>query len=91
MRFIKASILSEIRDYNNRLILREYRIIPLELGIRKFRQNYLKYLIWANSENISRLKASMNLFIDATFHQPKEFYKLFEEIMFRYSRTEKKI
>lgn len=76
MRFTKASILSEIRDYNNRLILREYRVIPLELGNRKLRQNYLEYVIWANSENILRLKVSKNLFIDGTFHHPKEFYQL---------------
>ena len=34
----------------------------------------MEYLIWANSENI--LKVSKNLFIDATFHHPKEFYQL---------------
>ena len=76
MRFTKASILSEIKDYNNRLILREYRIIPLEFGNRKLRKNHLEYVIWANSENILRLKVSKNLFIDATFHHPKEFYQL---------------
>ena len=76
MRFTKASILSEIKDYNNRLILREYRIIPLEFGNRKLRKNHLEYVIWANSENILRLKVSKNLFIDDTFHHTKEFYQL---------------
>ena len=74
-RFKKESILYDTKDYENRLILREYRIIPQESKSNN-KNNFLEYIIWGNSENIMRLKASKNLFIDGTFHHPPDFYQM---------------
>ena len=59
----------------NRLLLREYRNINLEININT-KHKILEYIIWGNGENIMRLKVSKNLFIDATFHHPPEFQQL---------------
>lgn len=75
IRFIKSVALKEIKDYENRLILREYRNIPLENN-SKIKISSLEYIIWANSENLKRIKVSKNLFVDGTFHHPPEFYQL---------------
>ena len=48
-RFFKASTSSVATDYNKRTLLREFRIISPELGNKKFRYNYLEYVIWDNS------------------------------------------
>ena len=63
------------KDYENRLIFREYRIIPQENEFNN-KNNLLEYIIWGNIENIMRLKASKNLFIDGTFHHPPDFYQM---------------
>ena len=65
-RFKKECIMYDTKDYDNRLILREYRIIPLE-SESKSTNKFLEYIIWGNSENIMRLKASKHIFIDVTF------------------------
>ena len=36
----------------------------------------LDYIIWANNENISRIRISNVLFLDGTFHHPKEYKQL---------------
>ena len=74
-RFKKECILYDTKDYDNRLILREYRIIPLE-SESKSTNKYLEYIFWGNSENIMRLKASKHIFIDGTFHHPPDFYQM---------------
>ena len=74
-RFKKECIMYETRDYENRLILRDYRLIPLENEDNK-KLNYLEYIIWGNAENIMRIKATKNLFIDGTFHHPPGFYQM---------------
>ena len=65
----------ETRDYENRLILRDYRLIPLENANNK-NLNYLEYIIWGNAENIMRIKATKNLFVDGTFHHPPGYYQM---------------
>ena len=67
IRFTKSVALKEIKDYENRLILREYRNIPLENNSKK-KISSLEYIIWANTENLRRIKVSKNLFVDGTFH-----------------------
>ena len=74
-RFKKECILYDTKDYDNRLILREYRIIPLE-SESKSTNKFLEYIIWGNSENILRLKESKHIFIDGTFHHPPDFYQM---------------
>ena len=74
-RFKKEIILYDTKDYENRLILREYRIIPQESKSNN-KNNFLEYIIWGNYENIMILKASKNLFIDGTFHHPPDFYQM---------------
>ena len=65
----------DTRDYENRLILRDFRFIPLE-NDNKSKINSLEYIIWGNAENIMRLKVTKNLFIDGTFHHPPGYYQL---------------
>ena len=64
-----------MKDNENRLILREYRLIPNEESTRE-KQMYHEYIIWGNAENIMRIKASKNIFLDSTFHHPPNFYQL---------------
>ena len=66
-RFKKECVFYDTKDYENRLILREFRLIPIETD-NKEKNKYLEYIIWGNSENIIRLKVSKNIFIDGTFH-----------------------
>ena len=68
-RFKKECVFYDTKDYENLLILREFRLIPIETD-NKEKNKYLEYIIWGNSENIMRLKVSKNLFIDGTFHHP---------------------
>ena len=49
--------------------------------MREFRSLYnktekLEYIIWANEENLRRIRLSHYLFIDGTFHHPIEFKQL---------------
>ena len=74
-RFKKECIIYDTRDYENRLILRDFRFIPLE-NDSKSKINSLEYIIWGNAENIMRLKVTKNLFIDGTFHHPPGYYQL---------------
>ena len=74
-KFKKESALYEIKDKENRLLLREYRLIPLEDSSRE-KQKTHEYIIWANAEILMRIKVSKNIFIDSTFHHPPGFYQL---------------
>ena len=74
-KFKKESALYEIKDKENRLLLREYRLIPLEDSSRE-KQKTHEYIIWANAENLMRIKVSKNIFVDSTFHHPPGFYQL---------------
>ena len=60
-RFNKYSILENTKDKENRLILREYRCIPIEES-NKIRNNNIEYAIWGNMENINRMRKSKNIF-----------------------------
>jgi len=73
--FKKECVLYDIKDKENRLLLRDYRLIPVEGSSRK-KQIYHEYIIWENAENIMRIKVSKHIFIDAAFHHPPEFYQL---------------
>ena len=73
--FKKECVLYDIKDKENRLLLRDYRLIPVE-GSSREKQIYHEYIIWGNAENIMRIKVSKHIFIDATFHHPPDFYQL---------------
>ena len=60
-RFNKYSILENTKDKENRLILREYRCIPIE-DPNKIHNNNIEYAIWGNMENINRMRKSKNFF-----------------------------
>ena len=74
-RFKKCSVLDHPKDYNNRLILREFRTLYFNVKNKKEPQK-IEYIIWGNEENIRRLRISNHLFIDSTFHHPPEFKQL---------------
>ena len=71
-KFKKELTLYEIKDKENHLLLREYRLIPLE-DSKGDKQKTHEYIIWANAENLMRIKISKNIFIESTFHHPPEF------------------
>ena len=75
LRFSKAGALLDIKDYENRLILRDFRNIPIETS-NNTKHKSSKYIIWCNGENIKRLRVSKNLFVDSTFHHPPEYHQL---------------
>ena len=75
VRFTKNCIIWNMTDYQNRLILRDYRVMPYEKG-DKISTVTLEYAMWANDENIIRIRKSKNYFIDATFHHPPEFKQM---------------
>jgi len=75
-RFKKESVLDDMNDNNNnRLLLREFRIIPIEAA-DNLNQETNEYIIWANAENINRIRVSKNIFIDGTFHHPPGYTQM---------------
>ena len=74
-RFTKICIYKNKYDYDNRLILRDHRTIPINENNKISKTNY-EYIIWGNNENILRMRQSRNFFIDGTFHHPEEFTQL---------------
>ena len=88
-RFNKTTVLDNIYDYNNNLILREFRSINVYIKNKK-QYKLLDYVIWCNNENIARIRLSENIFIDSTFHHPKEYSQLLI-IMYKDRITEQKI
>ena len=74
-KFNKNCIFENIYDYQNRLILREFRNIYIEVPDKK-EPVLLDYIIWGNNENISRIRLSKILFLDGTFHHPQEYKQL---------------
>ena len=75
VRFKKEGVLYDDKDFENRQLLREFRIIPNLEENNKKNNNY-EYIIWGNSENIMRLRVSKNIFIDGIYHHPPGFYQL---------------
>ena len=71
-KFTKASVLYNKYDYEQRLILREFKTISVQTEKKNKPLNY-EYIIWANDENKNRICKSNHLFIDGTFHHPIEF------------------
>ena len=88
-KFTKASVLYNKYDYDQRLILREFKSIYIQTEKKNQPINY-EYIIWANEENLNRIIKSNNLFIDGTFHHPNEFQQLLI-IMYKDIITEQKI
>ena len=74
-RFKKSSALDHPKDYNIRLILREFRTLYFNVK-NKTEPQKIEYIIWGNEENIRRLRILNHLFIDFTFHHPPEFKQL---------------
>ena len=73
--FNKSSALDNPKDNKNRLILRDYSTIYLNIQ-NKIEPQKIEYIIWANEENLKRIRISNHLFIDSTFHHPQEFKQL---------------
>ena len=74
-RFKKISVLDNPKDYDDRLILTEYRTIYTQEEKNKEPQK-IEYIIWANEENLRRIRISNHYFIDSTFHHPVEYKQL---------------
>ena len=73
-KFTKYSIFDNKYDYQNQLILREYRVI---YSPHKHKKNlFNEYIIWGNNENIKRFRKTKNIFIDGTFHHPPGFLQM---------------
>ena len=87
-RFTKSTVWDNIYDYENRLILREFRSIYDSSAQTKSPKQY-EFIIWANEENIKRLRKSNHYYIDCTFHHPKDYSQLLI-IMYKDIITEKK-
>ena len=75
-KFNKSTVLKNMFDYDNRLILREFRNIILEPEKCSKKPLILEYIIWGNDENIKRIRKSNYLYIDGTFHHPPEYQQL---------------
>ena len=74
-KFKKISVLENQFDYKNRLILREFRNIYIEIP-KKENAVLLDYIIWGNNENISRIRLAKTLYLDGTYHHPVEYKQL---------------
>lgn len=74
-RFTKSTIWDNLYDYQNRLILRDFRSVYKQIDPKK-KLKSLEYIIWGNDENIKRINKSKHFYIDATFHHPKDFKQL---------------
>ena len=74
-KFNKATIWDNQFDYQKRLILREFRILYKQKDGKNKIKN-LEYIIWANEENIKRIRKSKHYYLDSTFHHPREFKQL---------------
>ena len=74
-RFNKTAVLFNPYDYQNRLILREYRTLYI-IKDGKNKPSLLEYIIWSNEENIKRIRKEKQYFIDSTFHHLPEIKQL---------------
>ena len=54
-KFTKMCIFKNKYDKDNRLILRDYRVIPITEN-EKISNSEYEYIIWGNNENISRMR-----------------------------------
>ena len=74
-RFNKSTIWDNIYDKQMHLILRDFRSV-FESKNNKSKINCNEYVIWANDENLKRMRKSNHYYIDCTFHHPKEYKQL---------------
>ena len=74
-KFNKSTVWDNMYDYQNRLILREFRSIFKQTE-PNIKIKSLEYIIWGNEENIKRIRKAKHYYIDGTFHHPKEFKQL---------------
>ena len=70
-KFNKCTVLKNMFDYDNRLILREFRNIILEPEKSSKKPLILDYIIWRNDENIKRIRKSNYLYIEGHFIIPQ--------------------
>ena len=87
--FTKFACLKNQFDYNNNLILREFRTVNSESDNNK-NSLQLDYIICCNNENLKRIRKSRHLYIDVTFHHPPD-YKQILIIMYKDIITNLKI
>ena len=73
--YTKFTCIKNQFDYNNNLILREFRTVNLESDNNKSSLQ-LDYIIWCNNENLKRIRKSHHIYIDATFHHPPDYKQL---------------
>ena len=69
-KFNKATLWDNQFDYQKRLILREFRILYKQKDGKNKIKN-LEYIIWANEENIKRIRKSKHYYLDSTFHHKR--------------------
>ena len=71
MLFKKESVLYNIYDYKDRLIIMEYGIIYVNENEK--RAYFIKLYNMGNEENIRRIRPHKNLFIDRALHYIPEY------------------
>ena len=71
-RFNKSTIWDNIYDKQMHLILRDFTSL-FESKNNKNKINCFEYVIWANDENLKRMRKANHYYIDCTFHHPKEY------------------
>ena len=71
---MKTVTLENKYDYSTHAIFREFRAILIETKNKNYKN--LEYIIWANDENLQRIRKSFHLYIDETFHHPKDFKQM---------------
>ena len=75
MKFTKYIIFENEYDYKGNKIFRDYRRVEVPSKDKK-EFITIEFIIWANNENIARLRESKHWLIDCTYHYPKEFKEL---------------
>ena len=72
IKFTKYQCLENPYDNEKELYLREH-IVKYTYLKKKENIIQIEYFIWANDVNISHIRKSKNIFLDATFHVPYAF------------------
>ena len=75
IKFTKYIIFENEYDYKGNKIFRDYRRVEVPSKDKK-EFITIEFIIWANNENIARLRESKHWLIDCTYHYPKEFKEL---------------
>ena len=75
LRFTKYNAIENKKNKNGDLILWDYQNTFIYLSNKKNPVN-AEYYIWTSDQIIARCRQTHHLFIDATFHHPKDFTQL---------------